>query len=116
MLKPITSLEDIEVGQLVNDGKKTKKVLAKSGLLVWLSLAENHDEVCAGYTINRIVEKGMQAERPEWKYGDKYFYITSSGDVIEESWTNDSLDLARRRFLGTFRTRKMAEERVKSIL
>lgn len=47
--------------------------------------------------------------KTEWKDGDRYFFIDSTGNVFDSVWDNHSIDRARRDFLGIYRTQEEAE-------
>ena len=43
-------------------------------------------------------EAEMQKKQEEWKFGEKYFYISQSGRVICEMFTEHRTDIARKNF------------------
>lgn len=55
-------------------------------------------------------EAEMQKKQEEWKFGEKYFYISQSGRVICEMFTEHRTDIARKNFGNFFRTRERAEQ------
>ncbi len=55
-------------------------------------------------------EVKMQKKQEEWKFGEKYFYISQSGRVICEMFTEHRTDIARKNFGNFFRTRERAEQ------
>ena len=55
-------------------------------------------------------EAEMQKKQEEWKFGEKYFYISQSGRVICEMFTEHRTDIARKNFGNFFRTRGRAEQ------
>lgn len=55
-------------------------------------------------------EAEMQKKQEEWKFGEKYFYISQSGRVICEMFTEHRTDIARKNFGNFFRTREHAEQ------
>ena len=55
-------------------------------------------------------EAEMQKKHEEWKFGEKYFYISQSGRVIQEMFTEHRTDIARKNFGNFFRTRERAEQ------
>nr|DAY63013.1 MAG TPA: hypothetical protein [Caudoviricetes sp.] len=55
-------------------------------------------------------EAEMQKKQEEWKFGEKYFYISQSGRVICEVFTEHRTDIARKNFGNFFRTRERAEQ------
>lgn len=55
-------------------------------------------------------EAETQKKQEEWKFGEKYFYISQSGRVIQEMFTEHRTDIARKNFGNFFRTRERAEQ------
>lgn len=55
-------------------------------------------------------EAEMQKKQEELKFGEKYFYISQSGRVICEMFTEHRIDIARKNFGNFFRTRERAEQ------
>ena len=57
-------------------------------------------------------EAEMQKKHEEWKFGEKYFYISQSGRVIQDSWENVDADTDKRNFrIGNcFPTEARAEQ------
>lgn len=55
-------------------------------------------------------EAEMQKKQEEWKFGEKYFYVSQSGRVIQEMFTEHRTDIARKNFGNFFRTRERAEQ------
>lgn len=60
-------------------------------------------------------EVKMQKKQEEWKFGEKYFYISQSGRVICEMFTEHRTDIARKNFGNFFRTRERAEQVAKKM-
>ena len=55
-------------------------------------------------------EAEMQKKHEEWKFGEKYFYISQSGRVIQEMFTEHRTDIARKNFGNFFPTKERAEQ------
>lgn len=55
-------------------------------------------------------EAETQKKQEELKFGEKYFYISQSGRVICEMFTEHRIDIARKNFGNFFRTRERAEQ------
>lgn len=55
-------------------------------------------------------EAEMQKKKEEWKFGEKYFYISQSGRVICEMFTEHRTDIARKNFGNFFSTEERAEQ------
>ena len=55
-------------------------------------------------------EAEMQKKQEEWKFGEKYFYVSQSGRVIQEMFTEHRTDIARKNFGNFFPTRERAEQ------
>lgn len=55
-------------------------------------------------------EAEAQKKQEEWKFGEKYFYVSPSGRVIQEMFTEHRTDIARKNFGNFFRTRERAEQ------
>lgn len=55
-------------------------------------------------------EAEMQKKQEVWKFGEKYFYVSQSGRVIQEMFTEHRTDIARKNFGNFFRTRERAEQ------
>lgn len=55
-------------------------------------------------------EAEAQKKQEEWKFGEKYFYVSQSGRVIQEMFTEHRTDIARKNFGNFFRTRERAEQ------
>lgn len=55
-------------------------------------------------------EAEMQKKQKEWKSGEKYFYISQSGRVIQEMFTEHRTDITRKNFGNFFSTRERAEQ------
>lgn len=55
-------------------------------------------------------EVKMQKKQEEWKFGEKYFYISQSGRVICEMFTEHRTDIARKNFGNFFPTKERAEQ------
>ena len=55
-------------------------------------------------------EAEAQKKQEEWKFGEKYFYVSPSGRVIQEMFTEHRTDITRKNFGNFFRTRKRAEQ------
>nr|DAU23562.1 MAG TPA: hypothetical protein [Caudoviricetes sp.] len=55
-------------------------------------------------------EAEAQKEQEELKFGEKYFYVSQSGRVIQEMFTEHRTDIARKNFGNFFRTRERAEQ------
>lgn len=55
-------------------------------------------------------EAEMQKKQEEWKFGEKYFYVSQSGRVIQEMFTEHRTDITRKNFGNFFRTRERAEQ------
>lgn len=55
-------------------------------------------------------EAEMQKKQEEWKFGEKYFYVSQSGRVIQEMFTEHRTDITRKNFGNFFRTREHAEQ------
>ena len=55
-------------------------------------------------------EAEAQKEQEEWKFGEKYFYVSQSGRVIQEMFTEHRTDITRKNFGNFFRTRERAEQ------
>lgn len=55
-------------------------------------------------------EAEMQKKQKEWKFGEKYFYVSQSGRVIQEMFTEHRTDIARKNFGNFFPTRERAEQ------
>lgn len=65
-----------------------------------------------------LLEKPKPKTVYDLKYGDRYFFLTSSGIVQRGTWNNDSIDLNRGRIGNRFLTVKdteFARERLKVI-
>lgn len=60
-------------------------------------------------------EAEMQKKQEEWKFGEKYFYISQSGRVICEVFTEHRTDIARKNFGNFFRTRERADQVVEKM-
>ena len=55
-----------------------------------------------------LCEKAIKKE--EWpKVGDKYWYVTGTGDILLHTYGNGSYDVARKSIGNVFRTKKEAE-------
>lgn len=55
-------------------------------------------------------EAEAQKKQEEWKFGEKYFYVSPSGRVIQEMFTEHRTDITRKNFGNFFRTRERAEQ------
>ena len=55
-------------------------------------------------------EAEIQKKQEEWKFGEKYFYVSQSGRVIQEMFTEHRTDIARKNFGNFFPTRERAEQ------
>ncbi len=55
-------------------------------------------------------EAEMQKKQEEWKFGEKYFYISQSGRVIQEMFTEHRTDIARKNFGNFFPMKERAEQ------
>lgn len=55
-------------------------------------------------------EAEAQKKQKEWKFGEKYFYISQSGRVIREMFTEHRTDIARKNFGNFFPTKERAEQ------
>lgn len=55
-------------------------------------------------------EAEMQKKQEEWKFGEKYFYVSQSGRVIQEMFTEHRTDIARKNFGNFFPTKERAEQ------
>ena len=55
-------------------------------------------------------EAEAQKKQEEWKFGEKYFYISQSGRVIREMFTEHRIDIARKNFGNFFPTKERAEQ------
>ena len=55
-------------------------------------------------------EAEMQKKQEEPKFGEKYFYISQSGRVIREMFTEHRTDIARKNFRNFFQTKERAEQ------
>lgn len=60
-------------------------------------------------------EAEMQKKQKEPKLGEKYFYISQSGRVIWEMFTEHRTDIARKDFGNFFSTEERAEQVAKKI-
>lgn len=60
-------------------------------------------------------EAEMQKKQEEWKFGEKYFYVSQSGRVIQEMFTEHRTDIARKNFGNFFPTKERAEQVAKKI-
>lgn len=55
-------------------------------------------------------EAEAQKKQEEWKFGEKYFYVSQSGRVIQEMFTEHRTDIARKNFGNFFPTKERAEQ------
>ena len=55
-------------------------------------------------------EAEMQKKQKEWKSGEKYFYISQSGRVMWEMFTEHQIDIARKNVGNFFPTKERAEQ------
>ena len=102
-LVPITSLDQLEVGSVIVDKAGAKfKILAKCGLLVFISYHEDHNKSWTDFTIRGIQEKGFQLEVTEepWRPndGEGYFMpnvIEGEPRVIKLYYTDTSCNQQR---------------------
>ena len=60
-------------------------------------------------------EAEMQKKQEEWKFGEKYFYISQTGRVIQDTFTEHRIDTARKNFGNFFSTSVRAEQVAKKI-
>ena len=60
-------------------------------------------------------EAEMQKKQEEWKFGEKYFYVSQSGRVIQEMFTEHRTDIARKNFGNFFPTKERAEQVARKI-
>lgn len=60
-------------------------------------------------------EAEMQKKQKEPKLGEKYFYISQSGRVIREMFTEHRTDIARKDFGNFFPTKERAEQVAKKM-
>lgn len=60
-------------------------------------------------------EAEMQKKQEEWKFGEKYFYISQTGRVIQDTFTEHRSDTARKNFGNFFSTSVRAEQVAKKI-
>lgn len=60
-------------------------------------------------------EAEMQKKQEEWKFGEKYFYISQSGRVIQEMFTEHRTDIARKNFGNFFPMKERAEQVAKKM-
>lgn len=60
-------------------------------------------------------EAEAQKKQKEWKFGEKYFYISQSGRVIWEMFTEHRTDIARKNFGNFFPTKERAEQVAKKM-
>lgn len=56
-----------------------------------------------------------QKKQEEWKLGEKYFYISQTGRVIQDTFTEHRIDTARKNFGNFFSTSVRAEQVAKKI-
>lgn len=103
-LVPITSLDQLEVGSVIADkGVNRRRILAKSGLLVWVS-CWNQFGLAFGrpITIQELLDEECQLEVTEepWRpnFQDTYFIPSIKGgeaDVIGYGWGDYESDNLR---------------------
>lgn len=55
-------------------------------------------------------EAEAQKKQEVWKFGEKYFYVSQSGRVIQEMFTEHRTDIARKNFGNFFPTKERAEQ------
>ena len=71
-------------------------------------------------TINNIKEEGIdnaKEEDTEWqpKAGERYYCVTTDGEVFIATWTNDLTDFGRLNLCDVFKTKEEAEKEAKII-
>ena len=60
-------------------------------------------------------EAEMQKKQEEWKFGEKYFYISQTGRVIQDTFTEHRIDTARKNFGNFFPMKERAEQVAKKM-
>lgn len=104
-------------GSYIRKGSNRRKVLEELGELRFVSVDfGDHSETSFYATVDELERLGWKEEE-EWpKEGDKYWCIQGIGRLKEFIWyADDSTDRPIRDFMGVFRTRKEAEERMEKI-
>lgn len=69
---------------------------------------------CAEIPLFDSAETEIKDWRP--KNNERYFYITSDENIVEDIWDNMPMDLRRKYFMGIFKTREDAEKALDEIL
>ena len=102
----------LKQGDLIksNNGK-TFKVLGVGEGIVHLSYSDKHNGYLASFTESELKEDGYTWDTPAWEplIGEKYCYINDLEETCESRWDDDTIDHARRDFLGIYQTKELAE-------
>ena len=102
----------LKQGDLIKDSdRRTRKIFGVCGEVVHVSYAGNHESFQGSYTEDQLKNNGYTWDTPAWepKIGSAYWYIYERGNISGSIWSNDTVDIDRKDFLGIHQTEELAE-------
>jgi len=108
----------LKQGDLIKDGDgDTYKIIGVCGEVVHVSYAGNHESFHGSYTVDQLKNFGYTWDTPAWEplIGEKYCYINDLEETCESRWDDDTIDHARRDFLGIYQSKGLCEAAILEI-